>query len=143
MHTEHKMIIDIHTHIFPDRIAPKTIDILLGNIKALHGTCNKAYSDATLEGLKTSMHNASVDLSVVLPIVTNIKSTNSINSFAYDVNRKNVDVISFAGIHPKSDPFEGLGGIYGRLEKPRSAPKQNTVVHHDTKHQRRFDECTI
>ena len=103
MHTERKMVIDIHTHIFPDRIAPKTIDILLGNIKTLHGICNKAYSDATLGGLKTSMHDAGVDLSVVLPIVTNIKRTESINLFAGDVNNQNADVISFAGIHPLCD----------------------------------------
>ncbi len=102
------MVIDIHTHIFPDRIAPKTIDILLGNIKSLHGFDNKAYSDATLGGLKTSMHNATVDLSVVLPIVTNIKSTDSINTFAYDVNNQNDDVISFAGIHPFSDDTDDI-----------------------------------
>mgnify|MGYP004452568245 CR=1 FL=1 len=50
------MIIDFHTHIFPDAIAQRTIE-------KLEAAANiKAHSDGTLTGLKTSMQKAGVDM---------------------------------------------------------------------------------
>ena len=54
------MIIDFHTHIFPDKIAARTIEAL----EAKAGLT--ASTDGTLNGLLASMETAGVDMSVIL-----------------------------------------------------------------------------
>ena len=87
------MIIDAHTHIFPDKIAEKSIKTLetIGNEKAVIG--------GTAGDLLEYMTYSGVDISVVLPVVTKPEQFNSINRFAAELN-KNERIISFAGIHP-------------------------------------------
>ncbi len=93
------MVIDFHTHIFPDQIAGNTIELLeeKGNIKA--------YSDGKLLGLKQSMEESGIDLSVVLPVVTKPSQFNSINQFAAQITGKE-GIISFGGIHPDCEDCE-------------------------------------
>lgn len=94
------MIIDFHTHAFPDKIAKKTIDML-------YDMCNRIYtpcSDGSLQGLKNNMQKFGVDLSVVQPIVTNPKQTKSINEWAATITEGNV--ISFGGVSPYSDDYK-------------------------------------
>jgi predicted TIM-barrel fold metal-dependent hydrolase len=95
------MIIDFHTHIFPDQIAEKTIRYL-----EVKGEM-PAHTDGTLNGLFLSMKNAGIDVSVVMPVVTAPKQFESINKFAVLVNeignRDNLRIISFGGIHPDCD----------------------------------------
>lgn len=93
------MIIDFHTHIFPDKIAASTIDKLekSGNVKA--------YADGSFNGLMDSMEKSGVDISIVLPVATSPKQFDSINKFAKEINEKN-GIISFGGIHPDNDNIE-------------------------------------
>jgi predicted TIM-barrel fold metal-dependent hydrolase len=93
------MVIDFHTHIFPDRIAEKTIEKLeeVGNIKA--------FTDGTLDGLKKSMRENGIDLSVVLPVVTKPLQFHSVNSFAAAITGKE-GIISFGGIHPDTEDYK-------------------------------------
>ena len=99
------MIIDFHTHIFPDKIATKTIDMLSekGGIPP--------FSDGTANGLIKSMEDAGTNISVVLPVMTSPTQFDSINAFAAKVNEMFADkqkkLISFAGIHPLCDDIEG------------------------------------
>lgn len=94
------MIIDFHTHIFPDAIAPKTIPFL----EKRSGV--DAATDGTLEGLKASMRESGVDLSVILPVVTKPSQFASINAFAKAVNDASTgDVLSFGGIHPDCEDY--------------------------------------
>ena len=59
------MVIDIHTHTFPDKLAAPTI-------RKLQGACHtRAFTDATNAGLAASMARAGIDCSVVLPVATN------------------------------------------------------------------------
>lgn len=92
------MVIDFHTHIFPDRIAARTIEKLekVGGVKA--------YTDGTLEGLKRSMVDNTIDVSVILPVVTKPAQFESVNSFAAKITGKD-KIISFGGIHPESENF--------------------------------------
>ena len=99
------MIIDFHTHTFPDKIAKKTIDYLSakGNIPP--------FSDGSVAGLVERMKEAEVGVAVNLPVVTNPSQFESVNRFAMGINEAFEDkcrrVISFAGIHPACDDIKG------------------------------------
>ena len=87
------MVIDFHTHIFPPRIAGAAIN----SLESTSGF--KAYADATLDGLMESMKYGGVDISVVLPVVTNTRQVYAVND--YIISLKDTDkLICFGGIHP-------------------------------------------
>lgn len=92
------MVIDFHTHIFPDKIASHAIEVLKDGIRRISGCEGVNYTDATYDGLLQSMEECGVDTSVVLPIVTNPLRPQSINDFAEKI--RSGRVISFGGIHP-------------------------------------------
>ncbi len=97
------MILDFHTHIFPEKIAGKTISALSekGGIPA--------YCNGMLDGLLASMEEAGVDISVVLPVVTAPKQFESIHRFAMELNEREYGaqkLISFGGIHPDTEHYK-------------------------------------
>lgn len=92
------MIVDIHTHVFPDPIAAKTIAALTEKADG----AVFASTDGTLAGLKASMRKSGVDVSVVQPVVTRPAQFESINRFAAEINGRD-GVISFGGIHPDDE----------------------------------------
>lgn len=95
------MVIDFHTHIFPDKIAAKSI----AHLEEASGIT--AATDGTLQGLLNSMEKNNVDLSVILPVVTRPSQFETVNQFAAEVNRKyNGKLISFGGIHPYSEDYK-------------------------------------
>ena len=96
------MIIDIHTHIFPDFIAQKAVQSLKDGIKNIKGTDFEPCGNATQSNLLQLMRNNNIDLSVIMPVVTSPSSTESINLFAESVST-NEKLISFAGFHPLCD----------------------------------------
>lgn len=93
------MVIDFHTHIFPEKIAARSIAVLEGNAKI------KAFTDGTLGGLKKSMEGC-IDLSVILPVVTKPSQFETVNHFAAKLNEEEPDVISFGGIHPGTSDYK-------------------------------------
>lgn len=94
------MVIDFHTHIFPDKIAARSI-VHLENASGI-----TAATDGTLQGLLDSMEKNQVDLSVILPVVTKPSQFESVNQFAAEVNEKYKGrLISFGGIHPDSEDY--------------------------------------
>lgn len=96
------MIIDFHTHVFPDKIAKKTIEYL----SAKGGI--PPFAKGTTESLLNKMSEGSVDISVTLPVVTNPKQFESINRFAAEINLAfGEKIISFGGIHPLCEDIEG------------------------------------
>ena len=60
------MIIDFHTHMFPDKIAGRTLDYLSGIFGA------SPFADGTYTGLCNSMGKGAVDISIALPAVTKV-----------------------------------------------------------------------
>ena len=98
------MIIDFHTHVFPDKIAQRTISLLSEK------GGNPPFSDGTVDGLVDKMEKAGVCTSVVLPVMTNPAQFDSVNNFAMELNRafsdKEKRLISFAGIHPLCDNID-------------------------------------
>ena len=95
------MIIDFHTHIFPDKIAGKTIEAL-GTLAGV-----KAATDGTLNGLLDSMEKSGVDRSVIMPVCTKPEQFESINAFAKKVNDTyKGKLLSFGGIHPDCENYK-------------------------------------
>lgn len=90
------MIIDVHTHIFPDKIAAAVID------KLSRVSRTPAFTDGTLDGLLKSMDAAQIDLSIVLPVATNTSQVEKINSSAAALNERFADagIFSLGCIHP-------------------------------------------
>lgn len=99
------MIIDFHTHIFPDKIAEKTIKVLEKNILDIQGKQMYAHLNGTLSDLKRSMKENSIDYSVVMPIATTVTQSNTINNFASSINGHD-GIYSFGSIHPMQDNWE-------------------------------------
>lgn len=94
------MVIDFHTHVFPDKIAAKTI-------AALEKRANiKAFTDGSLAGLLDSMEKGNIDTSIVLPVVTSPTQFDTITHFAQFLNDTyQGKIISFGGIHPDSPNY--------------------------------------
>lgn len=88
------MVIDFHTHVFPDKIAESTITKLAAQGDMV------AFTNGSVSQLKQSMKESGIDLSVVLPVVTNPVKTNKINDNAIKITEENEGILSFGGIHP-------------------------------------------
>lgn len=96
------MIIDFHTHIFPDKIAEKTIESL-GRLAGV-----RAATDGTLRGLSQSMAETGVDVSLIMPVCTRPEQFENVNMFAYEVNENyGGKILSFGGIHPDCEDYKG------------------------------------
>jgi len=94
-----KMIIDFHTHTFPDKIADLAV-------KKLSNSGHIPYfSNGTAAGLKASMRKAGIDYSVVLPVATNPLKLNSMNSVSIELNGKD-NLIYFGAMHPDAPDWK-------------------------------------
>lgn len=96
------MVIDFHTHIYPEKIAARTIEALLSSADGV-----KAFTNGTIGGLLESMKKAGVDKSVILPVATRKGQFDTINQFAESINNTYDNLISFGGIHPDDDDIKG------------------------------------
>ena len=102
------MIVDFHTHTFPDRMAARTVQMLGQAAHIIPQT------DATVDQLLASGKKAGVDLSVILPVATKPAQVETINNCAAEINAlyKEKGVLSFGGIHPAYEhPEEELERI--------------------------------
>ena len=118
------MVIDIHTHTFPDKIAAGAIDALSREAHI------KAHTDGTVSGILASMEEADIDVSVVVPVATAPSQVVKVNDSSLRNNEKYFDndaetdendvrnvsakrrVLSFGCIHPEfSDYREELRRI--------------------------------
>lgn len=90
------MIIDFHTHTFPDKIAAAAIEKLS---KLSH---TPPFSDGTAGSLAASAKAAGIDLSVILPVATSTKQVPSINDYAAKANESTeaAGLLSFGCMHP-------------------------------------------
>ncbi len=100
------MLIDFHTHCFPDKIAPGAI----AKLENVSGGL-KPYTNGTLADTLHSMKEYGVDLSVVLSIATNAHQQKSVNDFAAQLNREE-NIVAFGSVYPHSpDALEELERI--------------------------------
>ena len=91
------MIIDFHTHVFPENVAPKAIAALETAAEKFN---LKAVADGTLNSLKSSMKNARIDCSVTFGVATKPEQVPSINNWAIENNAPDSGIIFFGAMHP-------------------------------------------
>ncbi len=98
------MIIDFHTHVFPNNLAGRAVEKLSisGNIRN--------YTDGTHGDLVKSMQRAGIDYSVLLPVATKPTQTRDINRIAIEENEYSSEtgIISFGAIHPDNEDYKEI-----------------------------------
>ena len=98
------MIIDFHTHVFPEKIAARAIESLKAGMVEQHGFAYDAYSDGTPQGLINSMNAEGIDISVMMPIATKPSQAESINRFA--ASHASERLVAFGTVHPAQEDWE-------------------------------------
>ena len=94
------MIIDFHTHTFPDEIAARAIKQLAECAQIVPAT------DGTNSGLQASMKQANITISVIMPIATRKSQVTSINDWAIAVNNNYPGLRAFGTLHPQQSMAE-------------------------------------
>ena len=93
------MLIDFHTHAFPDKLAPRALPPLAERIHS------EPLYDGTVGGLLASLDRWGVDRAVICNIATNPKQTENVNSFAIETQKEHGDRLSPLGsLNPECDP---------------------------------------
>lgn len=96
------MIIDFHTHTFPDQIAASAVARLSDRANI------PAYSSGTAGGLLLAERAAGVDRSIILPVATKPEQVHHINDAAAAHNEHAfvTNMFSFACIHPDYEDWK-------------------------------------
>lgn len=95
------MIIDFHAHTFPSKIAHNVLD------KLQHMSRSKPFTDGTADGLRRSMEKSEIDISILLPVMTNTEQVHKLNEAAARTNERwqETGLLSFGGMHPDTPNY--------------------------------------
>ncbi len=133
------MIVDLHTHAFPDNLAVRTVD------KLQSASHTHPFSDGTVGALRASMTRAGVDASVVLPVATNARQVPHVNDASIALNEQGGEtgVLSFGCMHPD---FDGWRAELARLADAgvrgvKLHPVYQGVAFDDARYLRILDRC--
>jgi len=120
-------IVDIHTHVFPDELAPGAIAALL---EAAAGTLTARY-DGTVGGLVGVMDRAGVAISVTQPVATRPDQVRSINDWA--ASTASDRIVPFGAMHPQlEDPGTEVARMASLgLKGFKMHPEYQAFVPHD------------
>lgn len=133
------MIVDIHTHTFPDKIAASTL------LKLQNMSHTRPFTDGTEAGLTASMARAGVDYSLVLPVATAPRQVCHINDASARLNQEGRDrgLLSFGCMHPDFDGWrEELGRVAALgLKGVKLHPVYQGVDFDDVRYLRILDRC--
>lgn len=116
------MLIDFHTHCFPDEIAQKAVSKLSYASGGL-----KPHTNGTLSGLKESMEKSKTDISVTLSIATNAEQQKNVNDFAALLNNEE-GIVAFGSVYPRADD-----ALY-ELERIKTLGLKGVKFHPDYQH---------
>lgn len=95
------MIIDAHTHVYPDKVAHKA---LAGSVPDL-----ERFGDGTVGGLTATMTAAGVDRSVCLGVANTPDRVENANRFAGSLDPGRF--IGFGSVHPGLSPEENVASL--------------------------------
>ena len=110
-------IIDVHTHVFPDALAPSAIPAL---IAAAEGSLT-AYYDGTVSGLVALMDREDISVSVTQPVATRPDQVASINDWA--ATTASEQIVPFGAMHP------ALGNPAEEIERMASLGLKGFKLH--------------
>lgn len=115
------MIIDAHTHVYPEKI----VDRAIAKLEACSGVPAKV--DGRKTGLIASMKKAGVDYSVLLPVATSARQVDTINEEAGQTNATAEDtgLFSFGGIHPDTENYKEV------LQRVKALGMKGIKIHPD------------
>lgn len=113
------MLIDFHTHCFPEKIAEKALEKLSFSSGGL-----EYHTDGTVDGIRCSMQEGGVDVSVVLNIATNAHQQKSVNDFAASINNEK-DIFAFGSVFPYSED------VFSELERIKELGLKGVKLHPD------------
>lgn len=111
------MIIDFHTHVFPDEVASDAISKMEEEAAANGKYPVKAKLAGTAKALEDKARENGIDWSIVLPVATSPRQAESINLFAARANENSVSTGLFylGAIHPDNENYkEILRGLKAR-----------------------------
>lgn len=112
------MIIDFHTHTFPEKL----YESAMSRLKGMFGNMEPHY-DGSEAGLRRFAEENSVDYCVVLNIATNAKQQKNVNDFAAESNHGRI--ISFGSVFPDADD------ALDELERIKSLGLKGIKLHPD------------
>ncbi|AUS95670.1 amidohydrolase [Clostridium thermosuccinogenes] len=98
--TEHRKIIDVHAHVFPDKIADKAV----GSIGEYYGV--PMHGKGTASDLMESGSRINVSYYVVHSTATKVEQVKTINDFIAEQQRKNSCFIGFGTLHPDMEDVD-------------------------------------
>lgn len=93
------MIIDFHTHIWPDALAPRAIS----SLSETAGGIFTPVTDGTAQGLLAYMSSVGIDISVVQPVITKEKQAFSTNEWAATLS--SARLVAFGAVWPHSEAW--------------------------------------
>lgn len=133
------MIVDIHTHTFPEKLAAATVE------KLKHLSHSRPFSDGSAAGLARSMARSGVDASLVLPVATHPRQVPHVNDSSALVNSRGPEtgIWSFGCIHPDfSDWRQELARAAGMgLKGIKLHPEYQETDFDDLRCLRILDRC--
>ncbi|MBE6923731.1 MAG: amidohydrolase [Ruminococcaceae bacterium] len=88
------MLIDFHTHAFPEKIAGRA----MGNLSHAAGGL-RPQTLGTIASLKAEMDRDGVDMAVIQSIATNPQQQANVNDFAMEINQDD-RLYAFGSVHP-------------------------------------------
>lgn len=98
------MIIDFHTHCFPDALAPRAMAVLTQNAVSI---ALKPNTDGTTDGLLAKMRATGIDRAVVCNIATNAHQMRKVNDFALETLAARRGLLPLGSLHPQGENLEG------------------------------------
>lgn len=111
------MLIDFHTHVFPDAIAARALESLSYVSGGL-----APQSEGTVASLEREMEKDGVDISVALSIATNPHQQTSVNNFAGEINNEKT-IFAFGSVHPDAD------NVFEELERIKDMGLKGVKLH--------------
>lgn len=115
------MLIDFHTHCFPNHLAPRAMASLAVTSAAAGFT---ARTDGTAADIEAHLRRVGVDRAVVCNIATNPRQQQKVNDFAISLTQNSM-LIPLGSVHPDSDCIEA------ELDRLAAAGIRGIKIHPD------------
>ena len=113
------MIIDIHTHVFPDALAERAVATLAAKAQV------PAHTDGTCAGLCASMRQAGVARAVIASIATKPSQARAITTWSAEVQARYPELLPFGSVHPAQEDWAE------EIARIAAAGLRGVKFHHD------------